>query len=1330
MLKLFGNDGKTCLYVVPLQNVKLTDSDIDIICNAFFVSMLPPFSTDLVEVGPMQSMESPWGSNAKSILKKCGINVERIEMFRLYSKVLFDKTRDMDKMTEMIYTNAPNFIGVQQKNTCEHEVTSIREANDKYGLGFDEIDIEFYENIFSRLGRKPTIIELRDLAQSNSEHSRHWFFKGKLYHPETGEIPKSLFQMVKSTLKDIERKNLSKRSVVSFSDNSSSIEGFEIKTIVPKKTSENRFVYVDETSKYDISFTAETHNFPTGIAPFQGATTGTGGRIRDNQSIGRGGLVLAGTAGYCVGEIDKEKSQYSDKNEFTLLKASDGASDYGNKFGEPLINGFCRTFGTTQQNGRFEWVKPIMFSGGIGQLMNSHSLKEDPECGMLICKIGGPAYRIGVGGGAASSKDQDSNNLDEDMNSVQRGDAEMENKMNRVVRTCIELGERNPIVAIHDQGAGGTGNVTKEIVYNSQKGTGALIDLSKIPIGDKSMNDIELWISEYQEQNTILIRPEDQNLLEEICERENVPFAVIGVVDNSGSVTVQSLSGDIVADFPLEPILGKNIPQKEYYLSKSETTQEETIEERIQSHTEVCDILSLPSVGSKRFLTNKVDRSVTGLIAQQQCVGPFHTPISDYAVVAQSHFGLTGAATAIGERPLIGIHDSRAMAGMALGEMLTNLIFAKITNIHDIRISGNWMWPLKLKGEDLALYEACDELTRLCKESGVAIDGGKDSLSMIYKNSETNEIIPSPRELVLSAYAPMKDIRHKITANFKFSETAIMFVDLAFGKKRIGGSSYSHIFENNNCSVPKMENGTMIKEVYGVIQSQWFVNDNYLWYSIDDEDHCVPYSRCVKSKPVHLLSGHDRSDGGLFTTICEMSIAGNIGVKVNSNYKRITSYETDESCEENGSGEVNESGEENGNWEENDKRELYKLEDKVAFTDNMDFWFNEELGLVFEIPAIHVSKFTNLFSALEDKYNTQIIHYLGKTCDEYSVTFDDKEYDLSTIRMKWEKSSLELEAKQCEFICCQDEINFLKNIKEDSDVGMIHYPNIDTPITPIINTNVERPKVAMIREEGSNGDREMASAFHMAGFEVHDLCMNDFLGCESSVISLDKFKGIVFVGGFSYSDVGGAAKGWYQIIENNKHINDEFEKFYNREDTFSLGVCNGCQLMSLLGWIPGSLVQNESKRFESRFPRVEIMESNAMMFKNMENSVLGVWIAHGEGQFIFGDSYCPCNNSDCDEDFKSNGIVCRYVDENCQPTNKYPHNPNGSQYGAAAVCSSNGRHLAMMPHPERCFLTWQLPDKQGLILEENETKFKDFSPWFGMFCNAYEFCMNSTNTSK
>jgi phosphoribosylformylglycinamidine synthase single chain form len=1370
MIKLFGNNGKTCLYVIPSAGQLLTENDINIICATFDANILTNFPNDSIEVGPMPSMESPWGSNAKSILKKCGVNVHRIEMSRIYASFMFDKSRDMDRMTEMIYEKEPNFQISPIVRPQSSEIISIQQANDDYQLGFDDIDIQFYENIFNRLGRKPTLIELMDLSQSNSEHSRHWFFKGKLNHAIMGEIPESLFQMVKNTLKHVEDEELSERSIIAFSDNSSSIEGFEIDTIIPI----NERSYEPQKLKYDISFTAETHNFPTGIAPFQGATTGTGGRIRDNQSIGRGGLVVAGTAGYCVGEIDSATSQYHEKNLHTLLKASDGASDYGNKFGEPLIGGFCRTFGITNENNqRIEWVKPIMFSGGIGQLMHTHSIKHTPEPGMLICKIGGPAYRIGVGGGAASSRDQNSKNLNSDLNAVQRGDAEMENKMNRVIRTCIELNHDNPILSIHDQGAGGTGNVTKEIVYNSEKGTGALVDLSKIISGDPTMNDIELWISEYQEQNTVLIMPKHQKLLEEICKRENVPFAIIGVVDGSGSVTVQSCNGEVIADFPLEPILGKSVPRKEFLLKPVPTDTntdtktfndntptdlpQTTIINSVPSNTDVLDILSMPSVGSKRFLTNKVDRSVTGLIAQQQCVGPLHTPVSDYAVIAQSHFSLSGAATSVGERPIVGMYDPRAMAGMALGEMLTNLVFAQITNIHDIRISGNWMWPLKLEGEALALYDACDELTKLCKGIGVAIDGGKDSLSMIYK--ESNEtVIPSPRQLVLSAYAPMSDIRHKVTANLKYVNTAIMFIDLAFGKCRMGGSALNKV--NSNKDVPKMENAKLVRDVFKLIQEQWYVDSNMQYYSIGDDDYCIPYSLTADHLPVQIISGHDRSDGGLFTTICEMAIAGNIGVNLSSKYKRrgtaspkremsgtlfpcedprydiflstssgrtnFVSTKNGE-CEDSSNGEVetdssNSQDEYRSDCDQVENEEyqqtLYELKQSAgSMYNNLEFWFNEELGLVLEVSMIHVEKISNLFHDLETQYETEIVHYLGRTCKDFSVTFDDTQFDLNEIRRRWEKSSLSLEEKQCNVDCVNQERTFLENI--EPNLNIMHYPNPNVPISePNRDSddtcNTVRPKVAIIREEGSNGDREMASAFYMAGFDVYDICMNDFI---DKAVTLEQFQGVAFVGGFSYSDVGGAAKGWYQVIQNNKHIKSEFDKFYNREDTFSLGVCNGCQLMSLLGWIPGSkLVQNESNRFESRFPRVEITKSNAMMFKNMEDSVLGVWVAHGEGQFVFESS----------ED-ASEYVACRYVDENCEPTQSYPHNPNGSQCAAAALCSSDGRHLAMMPHPERCFLTWQLPYQNGLIFDQDqdqdqEKKYKKFSPWFGMFCNAYDFC--------
>jgi len=1358
---------------------ELSQRDIDVICSLFDCSTNCETLDNTIEVGPIVSMETPWGSNAKSILKKCGITVSRVEKTRVYNN---DDNVILDKMVELIYDEPLQTFSAKRNDidlSIYEEIENISEANDKYQLGFDDQDLKFYEDYFKSYNHKPNLIELMDMSQSNSEHSRHWFFKGKMLNGKTNDAPNddnetpnndetSLFKKIKSTLTTLEEKG-NDRSTVAFSDNASAIKGFDVNTIVPnpmKSCGELGGVtdghYTETNDTYDITFTAETHNFPTGIAPFQGATTGTGGRIRDGQSIGKGGLIIAGTAGYCVGEITKERSEFHEKNLFTLLKASDGASDYGNKFGEPLILGFCRTFGKifTQINLKkgdmheehIEWVKPIMFSGGIGQMSSSHKHKESSDVGMVVAKIGGPAYRIGVGGGAASSRDQDTKNEISDLNAVQRGDAEMENKLNRVVRVCIEMGEDNPILSIHDQGAGGTGNVTKEIVYNPDKDVGAEIYLSNVVIGDETMNDLELWISEYQEQNTILIDKSKISLLSEMCIRENVPFAVIGeiVEDPTKSVKVYSQTKDdeCVIDLPLEGILGDDIPRKEYDLSQKESgfcrdmnvsagpPAEISKEEREKKFFDTAiAILGSPSVGSKRFLTTKVDRSVTGLVAQQQCVGPFHTPLSDYAVIAQSHFGVTGSATAIGERPLNGLFDPKAMASMALTEMLTNMIFVKITSVNDIRISGNWMWPLNAPNEKAALSEALHELTRLCKKIGVALDGGKDSLSMVYKDKDKNNVIKCPRQLVLSGYAPICDVRDKITPEFKYHDSAIMFIDLANGLQRMGYSEYEHVkypSKNEPFSVNTTDlsiDPRALSEIFEAFQSCWFVNNSSNYFrgiggdNDDDKDNkkndmgwCLNYSFHKENGKPFIYSGHDRSDGGLFTTISEMAIAGNVGVKVFNPH-----FEVD-----------------------------------VSNEISPEFWFNEEAGFVVEIHNDHIEKFKKIFKPIEDKYNISIVHYIGKTTEPYMCGFDDQELSLKDLRMAWESNSLNLESMQCDKDCVEQERRMYEDINNrtcvedyvNSELPIIEVPR-DQSLTVSTDGLITRNfKVAIIREEGSNGDREMASAFYMAGFDVYDICMNDFI--NKPELTLDDFRGVAFVGGFSYSDVGGAAKGWYQVIKSHPRIQKIFDDFYNREDTFSLGICNGCQLMSLLGWVENcKIVDNTSGRFESRFSSVCINKSNSVLLRDMDSSQLGVWVAHGEGKFVFGDAV--------EEQGGFLGAIkkpvkpaIQYVDFNGKTTEEYPHNPNGSEYATAAVCSENGRHLAMMPHPERCFLKWQWPRHYNFVTaykeqysddswdecydsDENEAedgdyhfetniKYRKFSPWFGLFTNAYKFC--------
>jgi len=1211
-----NSDNIECYYVELNKEISREEENtiLSIIDpNLYHINVL-----DYIEYGPNINMVTPWCSNALAIFSKCGVNcINRIERSFLVEKQNFDSSL-VDPMVQTIYKfPLESFSTNSKKHNDFYYVKNIEKENSDKKLGFDETDIDYYKKLYKKLKRKPTNIELYDLAQSNSEHSRHWFFKGKIV--KDGKLlTNSLFKMIKNT-----QNGSNKNSIIAFKDNASAIKGFNIKKMY---TDINSYEIRKVHKIYHTTFTAETHNFPTGIAPFPGAATGVGGRIRDTHAIGRGGLVVAGTAGYCVGNLDNSK--YTDKNIRTLIKASDGASDYGNKFGEPIILGFCRSFGQTINKQRVEWTKPIMFSGGIGLLENEYINKYTPDESMLVVKLGGPAFRIGVGGGSASSRDQNTKNSRDDHNAVQRGDPEMENKLNRVIRACIELEHNNPILSIHDQGAGGTANVTKEIVYPK----GAKINLDKIVCGDETMNALELWVSEFQEQDTILTDSSKLNILKKICKRENVPIAVIGHVNSSGKIKVYENSGHFnkhkVVDLPLEPVLGDNIPQKVYNVEEVKQELQEFDVSELQEDliTIITKVFRKPSVGSKRFLTNKVDRSVTGLIAQQQCIGPLHTPLSNFGIIAQSYYGSTGSVTSIGERPLIGLIDSAAMARMAVGEMLTNMMFAKITSIKDIKCSGNWMWPMKLNGEQYEIYKACKAMCDTVEQFGIALDGGKDSLSMVYKDGKTGEIVKCPRELVISGYALMEDISCKVTPDFKQHLNEIIYIDLAHGKQRLGGSVLAQCYNKIGKDCPDMVNTDSIIDIFNKIQK--FIQEN------------------------KIVSGHDRSDGGLITTLCEMAFSGNFGLNVNIG--RI-----------------------------NPEKSIKCL-------------FNEELGVVIEVEPQHTEEILNVLNE-----HINCAHFLGKVIDNNKITVADNSKilmneNMAHLRDIWEERSFELEMLQCNKECVKEEKDSMKSRKNFKF-------SINKKLDSIHTTIPHKWNVAIIREEGSNSDREMMAAFDMAGFNVYDICMNDLI--NDKTLTLDKFRGVVFVGGFSFSDVLGSGKGWYEVIRNNKRIKRIFDKFYKRKDTFSLGVCNGCQLMARLGWIPKcELKKNKSKRFESRFSHIKVKSSKSIMLKGFDDSYLGIWVAHGEGRF------------ELKEEVHSSSIPVQYVDDSREITEKYPFNPNGSEDGIAALCSDNGRHLAIMPHPERSFLEWQWPYNNDAIMSNR------YTPWFKMFVNAYLWC--------
>lgn len=1221
-----------------------------------------------IEGGPRLSFATAFSTNATGICLASGLeNVTRVERSRRYlvsadiSRADEEKfiNRHWDLMTECRYEKTLESFetNIKPKEVfviplIEKGIRALRKVNIDMGLGMDDWDVEFYYKLFADdFKRSPTSVECFQLAQANSEHSRHWFFKGMLVI-DGKEMPESLFRIVQSTLKSNPA-----NSIIAFRDNSSAIRGYKIRTIIPAEPGKVS-PFKEEEREYHIIFTAETHNFPTGVAPFPGAETGAGGRIRDVEATGKGALVIAGTAGYCVGNLNipgydlpwEDKSFGYSKNFVLPLKieieASNGASDYGNKFGEPLIQGFTRSFGMILPNGeRQEWLKPVMFTGGVGQIDEAHIEKEKPKKGMLIVQIGGPAYRIGMGGGAASSMIQGANVSELDFNAVQRGDAEMEQKMNRVVRACVELGRNNPIASIHDQGAGGPCNVLTELVDPA----GGRIEIRKIKVGDATLSALEIWGAESQERNALLIYSSRIKEFEEICRRERINCEMLGEITEDGRVVVHDdRDNSTPVNLELRKIIGK-MPRKIFkdnrikpVLNDFDLPENLTIKEALNG------VLRLLSVGSKRFLVNKVDRSVTGLVARQQCSGPLQLPVSDAAIIAQSHFGLTGAAIATGEQPIKMIINPEAGARMAVGEALTNIMWAKITDLTHIKCSGNWMWAAKLPGEGSRIYDAARATRNLMIEMGIAIDGGKDSLSMAAKVAD--EIIKSPGELVISAYATMPDITKALTPDIKNpGKSELWFFDIAEQKCRLGGSSLGHIFKQLGKDSPDVDNPKLLKQSFRAIQQM--IEEGVI------------------------LSGHDKSDGGLITTILEMAFSGNCGVEIGRESTAV---------------------------------------------DSINFYFNEELGCVVEVDAVKRGRFLKI---VKERELEKISFRLGKTLEEPRIRVNDcgkniLDEDMRDLRQLWEETSHKLNLLQTNPECAEEE---KKNIyARNNPVFRLSFEPRSVSAEFIERKN--KPKVAIIREEGSNGDREMISAFYAAGFEPWDITMEDLLKKKTE---LDYFTGIAFVGGFSYADAFGSAKGWASTIRFNANLKKMFDNFYNRQDTFSLGVCNGCQLMALLGWVPRKgiadqnqprFLRNKSERFESRWLNVKIFKSPAIMLKGMEDSMLGIWVAHGEGRLSFPDKKI------LGEVLEKKLAPIVYVDDDSQATEKYPFNPNGSPFGIAGLCSQDGRHLAIMPHPERTFLKWQWS-----WMPEEWKKDLNASPWLKMFQNVREWSEKTAN---
>lgn len=1200
-------------YVYYVKTSSLNEYDTHLLETLLDAEYISESIERYIIIGPIRKLISPYSSHITTLCHELGLQqITRVEKAKLYRK---DSKPIYDPLLEEIYPDNFNHYDNYEPLPSFHiPLTSpavLENIQRENGWGWDKDDINYIYTLFhDKLKRDPTFTELMDLAQSNNEHSRHWFFNGNCIL-DGKPLQDTLFQLVKKPYKAYPQ-----NSVIAFSDNASAQTGFKQCAIL--NTNYNTYQVYKQYKQLDITLTAETHNFPTGVSPFPGASTGVGGRLRDQHAAGKGSLFGAGLSGYCVGAIPKIPGQVYDMPKPSsmedpttiLIEASNGASDYGNKFGEPLIGGFTRSYAHKIGDQYISWSKPIMFSAGVGHIYETK--KETPAVGDVVVKLGGPAYRVGLGGGSSSSLTvQGEIKTQRDEQAVQRGDPEMEQKLNRVIRACVETEDGKSIFkSIHDQGAGGNGNVVKELVYP----TGATIHLDKLNKGDTSLSPWECWSAEYQESDAVLVDPSNYNLLDSICRRENTPCNAIGFVDNHKHITVLENKTEVV-DLPLKDVLG-DLPPKTFIL--------ETISRHIPNipfkGTDQLSILLhkiwlLPSVCSKRFLTTKVDRSVTGLVAQQQCVGPLHLPLSNVAVKGYSFWSYEGVATAIGEQPIKGLLDPAAGARMSVGECLTNLVWAQTSGMSNIKVSGNWMWPAKVKGEGARMVKAVQALSNILINLGLVLDGGKDSLSMAVNYSRGNEhgTIIAPGNIVVTAYAKCPDIRKTVQPVLK-SKGSIWLLPLSH-KTRTGGSAWAQSQGHLGGECPDVDHPKRLLKLFETIQE------------------------LIRQDVV--LAGHDRSDGGLITCLMEMAFAGNVGFKI--------------TC--------------------------------PTLDDVLPFLLNEEIGVV-----IQVDNSINIYNIWEGAIR------LGESCEGYMCTIEQQDtafywsIDLRYGRAVWEETSFMLEKKQAHpGTVLQEQANSFQQVGMNYHNTVIH--------RPLKNNSVP---MAVIRAEGCNGDQELQAAFMHAGFTVFDIHMNDLKHDDTLCTKIGQgyFKGLAFSGGFSYADVLGAGKGWaYTITESkNKLVTDSFRAFKQRTDVFSLGVCNGCQLLSRMGWVNGTLKENISQRFECRFSAVKITDDNNIFFRGMKDKVLGVWLAHKEGRF--GN----VSNS-----------VLKYVDTDHEETQMYPFNPNGSEKATAGVLSNDGRHLALMPHPERSFLSWQWPQDSKKKCEST------YTPWIQLFDNLYVF---------
>lgn len=1213
-------------------------------------------------VVPRAGTISPWSSKATDIVHNCGLaavaRIERGILYRLQSRqpltdheLLLASRLIHDRMTEMVLRDpddvAQLFFEAEPAPMSSVDILgggrdALVVANTQLGLALAEDEIDYLVENFTALGRNPSDVELMMFAQANSEHCRHKIFNAD-WIIDGQRQSHSLFGMIRNT----HAKNPG-RVLSAYHDNSAVIRGHRAGRFFPAPD-DGEYRYSEED--IHILMKVETHNHPTAISPFPGAATGSGGEIRDEGATGRGSRPKAGLCGFSVSnlrlpgheqpwETDHGKPGRIASALEIMLEGPIGAAAFNNEFGRPNICGYFRTYEERVPSPPGEEVrgyhKPIMLAGGVGNIRAAHVEKGIIPAGAQLVVLGGPAMLIGLGGGAASSMSSGESHEDLDFASVQRGNPEIQRRAQEVIDRCWQQGEDNPIISIHDVGAGGLSNAFPELVHDSNRG--GRFELRAIPNDEPGMSPMEVWCNEAQERYVLAIAAEDMERFSAICERERCPFAVVGeATDELQLILGDGYFDNTPIDMPLEVLLGK--PPKMLRDVHHHPFHKPDIDLSGMDLREAAyRILRLPAVAAKQFLITIGDRSVTGLIARDQLVGPWQMPVADVAVTTSSFDSYHGEAMAMGERAPVALLHHAASARMAVAEALTNLAAARIEKLSDVVLSANWMAPAGHPGEDAGLYDAVHAVgMELCPQLGIAIPVGKDSMSMktVWQDEEGEHSVTAPLSLIISAFAPVSDVRRTLTPQLHTDrgDTDLILIDLGRGCHRLGGSCLAQVYKQLGHHPADLDNPQSLKAFFDLIQS---LNERQL-----------------------LLAYHDRSDGGLFATLCEMAFAGHCGIDV-------------------------------------------KLDDFDA--DPLAVLFSEELGAVIQVRHCDTDE---VLAWCHDAGLGHHSHVIG-TCNEddrirftldHVALFDEARVDLQSA---WWETSWQMQSLRDNPACAQSEF---EHQREDDDPGLTASTSFDIDddvAAPFIHSGA-RPAMAILREQGVNGQVEMAAAFERAGFAAVDVHMSDII---SGRRDLSEFKGLVACGGFSYGDVLGAGGGWARSILYNASARDAFSDFFQRDDTFALGVCNGCQMMShLRELIPGAehwprFERNLSEQFEARFVLTEVVDSPSVLFAGMAGSRIPVAVAHGEGRVEF--------DSPAQQDAAQ--VTLRYVDHHGRVTEAYPLNPNGSPEGITGLTSRDGRFNIMMPHPERVFRavqnSWH-PEEWG-----------EDGPWMRLFRNA------------